>query len=87
VRLAKLQADGKGKETARAYDEPVELAVFGSDANGGQRVLWQGKRRLPAGASTVTVTVDGKPLEAGVDPYNLLIDRVPGDNRRQVSLQ
>jgi hypothetical protein len=35
----------------------------------------------------VTFTVKEKPSEAGVDPYNILIDRTPGDNRKQVSMQ
>jgi len=87
LRLAKLEADGKGKETARAYDEPVELAVFGKDAGGRERVLWRGKRMLAAGESAVSVTVNAQPVEAGVDPYNLLIDRAAGDNRKPVSLK
>jgi ABC-2 type transport system permease protein len=89
VQLAKLQADGKGKETARAYDEPVEIAVFGRAGAGakGERVLLRERRRLPAGESTLTVTVKEQPLEAGVDPYNILIDRMPGDNRKQVSVR
>lgn len=87
LRLAKLEADGKGRETARAYDEPVELAVFGRAADGKERVLWRGKRTLAAGESSVRVTVDAQPVEAGVDPYNLLIDRVAGDNRKKVSLR
>jgi len=87
LRLAKLEADGKGKETVRPYDEPVELAVFGHDAGGRERVLWRGKRMLAAGESSVTVTVDAKPVEAGVDAYNLLIDRVAGDNRKAVSVR
>lgn len=28
-----MEADGKGKETARNYDEPIEIAIF-SRANG-----------------------------------------------------
>jgi ABC-2 type transport system permease protein len=87
VRLAKLEADGKGKETARAYNEPIELAVFGRDENGKERVLWRGKRMLAAGESRVSVTVDAQPVEAGVDAYNLLIDRVAGDNRKAVSVR
>jgi ABC-type transport system involved in multi-copper enzyme maturation permease subunit len=83
LHLAKLQADGKGKETVRSYDEPVEIAVFGQ---GGQ-VLMREKRRLAGGESTVTVTVKEKPSEAGVDPYNILIDRMPGDNLKPVSVQ
>jgi ABC-2 type transport system permease protein len=87
LRLAKLEADGKGKETARTYDEPVELAVFGVDAAGRERVLWRGKRMLAAGESTVNVTVDARPEAAAVDPFNLLIDRVAGDNRKSVTLK
>jgi hypothetical protein len=33
----------------------------------------------------VTVTVKEKPAEVGVDPYNILIDRMPGDNRKRIS--
>jgi aminopeptidase N len=89
VRLGKAEADGKGKETKRAYDEPVDIAVFGR-ADGAkqkdEKVLFRGKRSLPAGESTITLTVRDKPFEVGVDPYNLLIDRVAGDNRKKVSL-
>lgn len=88
LHLAKLQADGRGKETVRSYDEPVEIAVFGRAADGskGERVLLREKRKLAGGDSTLTVTVKDKPSELGVDPYNILIDRMPGDNRKKVSL-
>jgi ABC-2 type transport system permease protein len=82
VRLAKLEADGKGKETARAYDEPVDLAIFA-----GARLLWRGKRTLPAGESTVSVTVNSQPTEAALDPDTLLIDRVVTDNRKDVTVR
>jgi hypothetical protein len=39
------------------------------------------------GDSTITVTVDGKPAQAGIDPYNELIDKVSSDNRRAVTPQ
>jgi len=42
---------------------------------------------LPSGDSTITVTVDSLPFDAGIDPYNELIDRVSGDNRKAVTLQ
>jgi hypothetical protein len=35
----------------------------------------------------LTITVKEKPYEAGVDPYNKLIDRVSSDNRKQISLE
>ncbi|UXI69035.1 ABC transporter permease/M1 family aminopeptidase [Tahibacter amnicola] len=89
LRLSKSEADGKGKETPRDYDEPVDLAIFarGSDAQpGSERVLWRQQRSLPAGESTIEVTVGEAPFEVGVDPYNLLIDRAADDNRKRVSV-
>lgn len=84
VSLAKLVADGKGVERAVAYDEPVEVAVFAEGGAGKGRLLYRGKQVLAAGVSRVTVTVDGKPAEAVLDPSGLLIDRNAADNRRKV---
>jgi hypothetical protein len=38
------------------------------------------RRPLKAGEQTVTFTVTGKPVRAGIDPLNKLIDRKPDDN-------
>jgi hypothetical protein len=88
LHLAKLEADGKGKETALAYDEPVEIGVFGRAPGAkekDEKVLFIDKRVLQGSDPTVTVTVKDKPFDVGVDPYNKLIDRVPTDNRKEVS--
>ncbi|PWF44369.1 M1 family aminopeptidase [Massilia glaciei] len=87
--LAKIEADGKGKESARKYDEAVDIGVFARAAGAGEkdeRVLHRKKVLLPAGESTITITVAEKPYDVGVDPYNLLIDRVAADNRKPVTL-
>ena len=90
LHLAKMEADGKGKETARAYDEPIEIAIF-ARASGAkekdERVLFTEKRSIKGGDSSVTITVKEKPFEVGVDPYNKMIDRVPRDNRKEVSFE
>ena len=90
LHLAKLEADGKGKETPRVFNEPVEIAVF-ARAPGAkekdERVLFIDKRMLVGSDPTVTVTVKEKPFEVGVDPYNKMIDRVPSDNRKEVSFE
>ena len=90
LHLAKLEADGKGKETERVFDEPVEIAVFARPDGGkeaDEKVLFSEKRRLSGAEPTLTVTVKEKPFEVGVDPYNKMIDRVSSDNRKQVSLE
>jgi ABC-2 type transport system permease protein len=88
LHLAKMEADGKGKETSRVYDEPVEIAVFARDRGAKEKdehVLFTEKRMLQGSEPTVTVTVKEKPFDVGVDPYNKMIDRVSRDNRKEVS--
>jgi hypothetical protein len=89
LHLAKMEADGRGKETARSYDEPVEIGVF-ARAKGAkeasERVLLLDKRMLKGTDPVVTVTVKEQPFDVGVDPYNKLIDRMSGDNRKEVTL-
>jgi hypothetical protein len=89
LHLAKMEADGHGKEAARAYDEPVEIGIF-ARADGAkekdERVLFLEKRVLAGDNPVVMVTVKEKPFEVGVDPYNKMIDRVSKDNRKTVSV-
>ena len=89
LHLAKMEADGKGKETPRAYDEPIEIGVFArakGAAEADERVLLLDKRVLDGANPVLTVTVKEQPFEVGVDPYNKLIDRVARDNRKEVSI-
>ncbi|MYN46029.1 ABC transporter permease [Pseudoduganella sp. FT93W] len=82
LRLDKLVADGAGREVAQAYDEPLELAVYGA---AGQS-LYRGWQHLPAGVSSVTLLLDGardRPARVVLDPEQLLIDRNLADNSRQ----
>jgi len=90
LHLAKMEADGKGKETARAYDEPVEIGVFARAAGAreaDEKVLLLEKRVLSGANPVVTVTVKEQPFEVGVDPYNKMIDRVSRDNRKEVGIE
>lgn len=49
-------------------------------------MLYLAKRAVPDGDSRITLTVDSEPFEAGIDPYNKLIDRVADDNRMRVTV-
>jgi hypothetical protein len=88
VHAGKSYVDDAGKESEAVPDIPVDIGVFAASPRKGVdgKPLYLEKRLLPKGDSTVTVVVDGKPAEAGVDPYNELIDRISSDNRRAVSL-
>ena len=51
-----------GRPVRLGGDEPVDVAIFAA----GERALHRQKYMLPAGASTLTITVDEQPREAGV---------------------
>lgn len=90
VHAAKYYADGKGKETRAKVDIPIEIGVFAQAKDGAEqdeRPLYLAKVPVEDGDSTIRVIVDGKPFEAGIDPFNELVDRVSDDNRAPVTLQ
>jgi len=90
LHLDKRYADGKGVETPAALGEPIEIGVFARKPGAKESeetVLLLEKRALAERDMSVTVTVDAEPYEAGVDPYNKLIDRVSADNRKRVTLK
>ncbi len=90
VHAEKTYNDGLGKESPAKIREPIEIGVFARGAGGkerNERVLHLEKRAIADGDSTIDLTVDGEPYEAGIDPYNKLIDRVSADNRMRVTLQ
>jgi ABC-2 type transport system permease protein len=86
VHAGKVYVDGTGKETEATMDIPIEIGVFTAPIAGKDgKALYLKKQMVANGDSTITVTVDSKPFDAGIDPYNELIDRVPSDNRRPVT--
>ncbi|THD74404.1 MAG: aminopeptidase [Phenylobacterium sp.] len=90
VEARKLYANGQGKETeAPLAGEMVDVGVFtaepGKDKFSPKDVLSLQRVALKSGAQTITITVPRKPLFAGVDPYNKLIDRNSEDNDIKVT--
>jgi len=89
LHAAKRYADGKGKESAAALDDWIEVGVFARGPSGtesDEKVLYLKRHHITTQNPKITITVDEAPYEAGFDPYNKLIDRVSSDNRKRVSL-
>ena len=91
ITARKLYADGKGVETpAPLGTETFDLGVFTAEPGkpGFTRAAVQSftVRTLKDGEQTVTLTVNGRPAFAGIDPYNKRIDRNSGDNVTRVQI-
>ena len=85
VDVKKYYADSTGKETKTPMYDYVNIGIFAEETTNkeGRRQtnpLYLKKHKLKEGAHTFTIRVKGKPATAGVDPYNILIDRIPDDN-------
>ena len=89
VHAAKLVADGKGKEKDEKIDETVDIGVFARPPGGEEEdetVLHLKKHHITTPDTTIELVLDQAPYEAGIDPYNKLVDRDSGDNRKKVTL-
>lgn len=83
----KFEADGSGEERPVAMDALIDIAVLGEENNatGIPEVLYIAKQRIYQESQTFKVTVDKRPVSAGIDPFNKLIDRIPDDNVKPVT--
>ncbi len=86
----KIEAAGKGEETDVALDDEIEIGVFARPKGGKENdetVLYLQRHRITQQDTTLEIVVDEEPFDAGIDPYNKLIDRVSDDNRRRVTVE
>jgi ABC-type transport system involved in multi-copper enzyme maturation permease subunit len=86
VRARKVTVDPAGIETEVPMDEWIPVGVFAPTGQGTEfgETLYMRMHRIRSGDQTITVTVPGKPADAGIDPYHLLIDLEPFDNVERV---
>ncbi|EMR01177.1 ABC transporter permease/M1 family aminopeptidase [Cesiribacter andamanensis] len=80
---SKRYAGELGEEEETPMQDWVDIGIFTEKQAGGkteQVPLHLKKHKLPSGQQTLTLRVSEKPLRAGIDPYNKLVDRNPGDN-------
>jgi ABC-type transport system involved in multi-copper enzyme maturation permease subunit len=84
----KMRADGKGMETEVDHNDWIEIGVYGEREIEGKIIettLYRDKHQLANGTGEVEIIVDDKPVRAGIDPRNILIDRFPDDNIKNIS--
>jgi ABC-2 type transport system permease protein len=75
VQAHKIVVDERGEETEVRLDEWVEIGAFGAPERRSEKLgnpLYAERHRLRSGDQTITVTVDERPVLAGVDPYHVL---------------
>jgi ABC-2 type transport system permease protein len=86
VQASKMRADGDGKETPVAMQDLIDIGVFDGSRDEA-KALALVRKTVTGGTQVFDLVVDGKPVSAGIDPLNKLIDRNSEDNRTAVTIQ
>ena len=84
----KFRSDSLGKETSIPIADFIDVGVFGFTENKnllGDPLVYE-RLKVTQEGNTFKFRTKEKPHFVGIDPYNYLIDRVPGDNVKKVSL-
>ncbi len=76
VSSMKVYSDKDGKEFASDFKQEIDIGVLGQD----QEYIYLEKHLVSAGESTIRISVEKEPAKAGIDPLNILIDRIATDN-------
>jgi ABC-2 type transport system permease protein len=79
--------DGKKTVESLPLADYIEIGVFGPEDSktGKEKILFLKKLKVNEIENSFYITVDEKPVEAGIDPYYKLIDRNTDDNRTKVT--
>lgn len=84
VGSAKFRADSLGKNTKVPVADYIDVGIFATQHTKGKstedKELLLQKVKMDQPEKTFTFIVNEKPLSAGIDPYNKLIDRTPDNN-------
>lgn len=84
VEAMKLYANGKGTETEARLAESIEIGLFTAEPGWAgfdkSNVIRLQRQPIRSGKQVLKFVTDLKPSHAGIDPYNLYIDRNAWDN-------
>jgi len=88
VESHKYKADPKGNETEVPVDDWIDIGAFAKPEKDRKygKTLYRQRVHVTQSKGAYTFVTDEKPDKAGIDPFLLLVDRVPDDNTKSVIL-
>jgi ABC-type transport system involved in multi-copper enzyme maturation permease subunit len=88
VEAQKFKADPKGNETEVPIDDWIDIGAFAKSEKGKKygKTLYRKREHITQQKSSFTFVTDELPEQAGIDPFLLLIDRIPDDNTKKVEV-
>lgn len=89
VETKKFRADETGNEKEVPVDDYIDIGAFGAPPAGKKygRTLYRQRMKVSKAQNQYRFTTSELPQKAGIDPFSLLVDRVPADNLKKVELR
>ncbi|MGA3187854.1 MAG: M1 family aminopeptidase [Bryobacteraceae bacterium] len=86
VESKKFKADDQGNETEVPVNDWIEIGALAKAEKNHRygNVLYRQVVKITGGKQTFQFELPEKPYEAGIDPMQMLIDRVPTDNLKKL---
>jgi ABC-2 type transport system permease protein len=86
VESKKFKADDQGNETEVPVNDWIEIGALAKAEKNHRygNVLYRQVVKITGGKQTFRFVLAEKPYEAGIDPMQMLIDRVPSDNLKRL---
>jgi ABC-2 type transport system permease protein len=88
VEAKKLKADAEGNESEVPLNDWIEIGAFAKPEKDKKfgRTLYRRRVLMTQSKNRYTFQVNEEPAEAGIDPFAMLVDRVPKDNMKKVEI-
>ncbi len=78
--VKKFEADSVGNTNEVALSEWIDIGIYTEDEEGEEKLIYLKKHLISDQDTKLEIKVTEKPVKAGIDPLNILIDRNPDDN-------
>jgi hypothetical protein len=85
----KFNADSLGKEAEVSISDYIDVGIFAkpeSKHEAGKPLVLK-RVKITQKENVFSFTTKEEPYQAGIDPYNYLIDRIPDDNLKTVNME
>jgi ABC-2 type transport system permease protein len=89
VESKKFKADETGNEKEVPLDDYIDIGAFSPPPSGKKygRTLYRERIRITKPLNEYKFVTAELPQKAGIDPFSLLVDRMPDDNLKKVEVQ
>src|SRR5262249_33773145 len=89
VETKKFKADEMGNEKEVSVDDYIDIGAFAAPPSGKKygKTLYRERKKITQAQNRFAFTTAELPQKAGIDPFSLLVDRVPADNVKKIEVQ